>query len=210
MKHAIISINHITWIKHFAKGWFRMKHEVFADGVEPGGLYNSQEIKILICYMLMGTGEPMPRQAVLDIIAGNGMANLFETGNAIDELIRYKNIIEDENNVLTLTDTGKQIAGTLSGMIPYTLRERSVKSAIQLFTRIRRERENTVTIDKLERGCNVTCTINDDEMPLLSFTLCVADQLQAQLIKENFLNNPVLLYRSLLSILTGDAHYSHT
>ncbi|NLN82683.1 MAG: DUF4364 family protein [Clostridiales bacterium] len=186
-----------------------MKHEAFADGVEPGGLYNSQEIKILICYMLSGAGEPMPRQSVLDIIAGNGMANLFETGSAIDELIRYENIIEDENGVLSLTDTGRQIAGTLSGMIPYTLRERSLKSAIQLLIRIRRERENKVTIEKLERGCNVTCTINDASAPLMSFTLRVADQLQAQLIKENFLNNPVLFYQSLLSILTGNARYSH-
>ena len=186
-----------------------MKHDAFADGVEPGGLYNNQEIKILICYMLMGAGEPMPRQAVLDIIAGNGMANLFETGSAIDELVRYNNLIENEDGTLTLTETGSQIAGTLAGLIPYTLRERSVKSALQLFTRIRRERENNVVIEKLDHGCNITCTINDNEVPLLSFTLRVADQLQAQLIKENFLNGPALLYRSLLAVLTGDAQYSH-
>jgi hypothetical protein len=186
-----------------------MKHDAFADGVEPGGLYNSHEIKILICYMLLGAGEPMHRQTVLDIIAGNGMANLFEAGAAIDELIKYNNIIEGEDDTLSLTETGEQIANTLSGMIPYTLRERSVKSAIQMLTRIRRERENTVKIEKLDKGCNVTCTINDNNSPLLSFTLCVADQLQAQMIKENFLNDPVLLYRAMLAILTGDARYTH-
>ena len=47
-----------------------MNNDAFSAGVEPGGLYSSQEIKILICYMLNGAGEPMPRQAVLDIIAG--------------------------------------------------------------------------------------------------------------------------------------------
>ena len=186
-----------------------MMHDVFAAGVEPGGLYNSQEIKILICYMLMGAGEPMPRQAVLDIIAGNGMANLFETGSAIDELIRYNNLIENDDGTLTLTETGRQVAGTLAGMVPYTLRERSVKSALQLFTRIRRERENSVVIEKLDRGCTVTCTINDDKVPLLSFTLRVADQMQAQLIKEIFLDDPVLLYRSMLAVLTGDAKFTH-
>ena len=49
-----------------------MKRDTFAHGVEPGGLYNTNEIKILICYMLAGAGEPMPRQTVLDIIYGNG------------------------------------------------------------------------------------------------------------------------------------------
>ena len=60
--------------------------QVFSDGVEPGGLRTSQEIKILVCYMLMGAGEPMPRQAVLDIISGNGMANFFETGSKIGSI----------------------------------------------------------------------------------------------------------------------------
>ncbi len=185
-----------------------MMHDAFSDGVEPGGLYNSNEIKILICYMLMGAGEPMPRQAVMDIIYGNGMANLFEVGAAIDELIHYDNIVESEDGTLSLTDTGIQIANTLSGMIPYALRERSVKSAIQMLTRIRRERENSVKIEKIENGYNVTCIINDYDSPLLSFTLKVADQLQAQMIKEKFLNDPVLLYRAMLSILTGDARYT--
>lgn len=186
-----------------------MKHDTFEAGVEPGGLYNSQEIKILVCYMLMGVGEPMPRQAVLDIISGNGMANFFETGSAIDELVRLNNLVETGDGLLELTETGRQNADLLSGMIPYTLRERSVRSALQLMTRIRRERENTVTIQKLERGCDITCTINDADHPLLSFTLRVADQLQAQMVKEKFLDNPVLLYQSLMAVLTGNAELTH-
>ncbi len=91
----------------------------------------------------------MPRQAMLDIISGNGMANFFETGSAIDELVRLGHVTEGGGGHAVLTDTGRQVADTLSGMIPYTLRERSVRSALQLLTRIRRERENTVTIEKL-------------------------------------------------------------
>ncbi|HIW73119.1 MAG TPA: DUF4364 family protein [Firmicutes bacterium] len=182
--------------------------QVFSDGVEPGGLRTSQEIKILVCYMLLGAGEAMPRQAVLEIISGNGMANFFETGSAIDELVRLGHLTEGEGDTLALTETGRQVADTLSGMIPYTLRERSVKSALQLLTRIRRERENTVTIEKLPHGYNVTCAIGDDESPLMSFTLRVADDLQAQMVKERFLSDPVLLYRSLLAVLSGDAGVS--
>ena len=182
-----------------------MNHDGFSAGVEPGGLYSPQQIKILICYMLDGAGEPMPRQAVLDIIAGGGMANFFETGAAIDELVCLQNLEESEDGHISLTEKGRQAASTLFGLIPYTLRERSVKAALQLLTRIRRERENSVRIDKLDSGYNVTCTINDTDSPLLSLTLRVADEPQAQLIREQFLNDPVLLYRSLLAILTGDA-----
>ena len=182
-----------------------MIQDAFSAGVEPGGLYSSQEIKILICYMLMGAGEPMQRQAVLDIVAGGGMANFFEASAAIDELVRLHNLEETEDGALMVTETGRHAASTLSTMIPYTLRERSVKAALQLLTRIRRERENQVEILKGENGCQVTCRIQDKAVFLLSLTLNVADDLQAKLIKEQFLSQPELLYRSVLAILTGDA-----
>ena len=182
-----------------------MNHDAFSAGVEPGGLYSSQEIKILICYMLAGVGEPLPRHSVLEILSGNGMANFFEAGAAVDELIRVKHLREDDAGLLYLTGEGRQAADTRVGMIPYTLRERSVKAAVQLLTRKRRERENQVDIRKHDTGCTVTCTIRDVDEPLMSLSLRVADDMQANLIKEQFLEDPTLLYRSLLAILTGDA-----
>ena len=178
--------------------------DAFSAGVEPGCLYTSQEIKILICYMLLGVGEPMERQMVTELIAGNGMANFFETAAAVDKLARQGHLTEEEGRI-SLTETGRQVGDTLAGMIPYTLRERSVKAALQLLTRIRREQENTVELEKLDHGYRVTCTIQDSASPLMSVSLRVADDMQAGLIRENFLDDPTLLYRSLLAILTGDA-----
>ena len=63
-----------------------MNHDAFSAGVEPGGLYSSQEIKILICYMLAGVDEPLPRQSVLEIIATGGMALLVSGETDIDVL----------------------------------------------------------------------------------------------------------------------------
>ncbi len=178
--------------------------DAFSAGVEPGGLYTVQEIKILICYMLLGVGEPLPRDAITDILAGDGMANFFETTAAIDELTRQGHLTE-QDDLVSLTDTGRQVASTLSGRVPYTLRERSVKAALRLLTRRRREAENSVDIQKMETGVQVTCAIRDGETPLMSISLHVADDMQAQLVREHFLDDPTLLYRSLLAILTGDA-----
>ncbi len=183
-----------------------MTGDVFFAGVEPGGLYSSQEIKILICYMLNSVEEPMPLRAVTDILAGHGMANFFEIGAAVDELLRRCQLVEDSEGRLVLTDAGRQTASTLFSLVPYTLRERSVQAALHLMTRIRRERENTVEIKRLERGCQVTCTMKDADRPLLSFSLMVGDDMQAKLIKERFLEDPILLYRSLIAVLTGGAH----
>ena len=184
-----------------------MNHDAFSAVVEPGGLYSSQEIKILICYMLAGVDEPLPRQSVLEILTAGGMANFFEAGAAIDELIRLHNLTEGEDGRLCLTEDGRQAASTLAGMIPFTLRERSVQAALRLLTRMRREKENRVTVEKLEHGRLITCEILDADQPLLSVSLRVADGLQADLIKERFLEDPTLIYSSLIALLTGDASW---
>ena len=147
----------------------------------------------------------MLRQTVLDVIAGNGMANFFEASAAIDELIRIGNLVELPEDRLTVSQTGAEAAATLSRSIPYTLRDKSVKASLQLLTRIRREQENAVETEKNGPGCQVTCRIGDEKAPLMLLKLNVADELQASLIREHFLEQPELLYRSVLAILTGDA-----
>lgn len=178
--------------------------DTFAAGVEPGGLKTTQEIKILLCYMLASVNRPMMRDDLIDIVVGAGMANYFDTMDAIEELLRLQHLVEADGRVAT-TVTGGQIGETLYMRIPYTLRERSVAAALQLLKRREVEQENTVDIRKLdEHGYEVTCTVMDQDVPLLAVTLRVADRLQAEQIRENFLADPSLLYKCSLAVLTGD------
>ena len=163
-----------------------MEHDAFTSGVAPGGLLNSRDIRVLICYMLSGVEEPMARQDVVEIIFSEGMANFFETEAAIDELVRLGNLTEDENGLLELTPIGRSAAQTLTTRVPYTLRERSVEAAVRLLTRQRREKDTKVDIVKLDTGVAVTCSIDRSDNPMMSFTLRVADDAQAQLIRERF------------------------
>lgn len=181
--------------------------DAFSAGVKPGGLFSYQEIKILICYMLMGIPAPLPRQAILDILSGEEMANFFEAEAAIDELIRQHHLVE-ENDELVLTETGKQVATTLSSRIPFTLREQSIKAALRLLLRKQRERDNTVKVERREHGRDVICTIHEADQALMSVSIRVADDLQANLIKENFMDNPTLLYQSVIALLTGKSRVS--
>ncbi len=182
-----------------------MEHDAFTNGVEPGGLLNTREIRLLVCYMLNSVDEPMTREAVVQIIFAEGMANFFEAEAAIDELVRLGNLTEDENGYLSLTPTGKEASQTLTSRIPLTLRERSAEAAVRLLTRQRRERENRVEIVKLDAGVAVTCSIDRSDNPMMSFTLRVADEAQADLIRERFLDDPVTVYRLLIGLLSGEA-----
>lgn len=180
--------------------------DAFTAGVEPGGLNTSQEIRILLCYMLGTVAQPIHRDALTEIITAGGMANYFDTEDAIQELIRLQHLIETEDRMLATTVTGNEIGQSLGVRVPYTLRQRSVEAALKLLKRRQVEKDNHVDIQKLdEGGYAVTCTVRDGARDLLSVTLRVADIWQAEQIKEQFYNDPALLYRSNLAVLTGDA-----
>ena len=179
--------------------------DAFTAGVEPGGLNNTQEIRILLCYMLDTVAAPIHRDDVSEIIVGGGMANYFNTEEAIEDLIRQQHLRYDDGLIAT-TATGAQIGRSLGVRVPYTLRQRSVAAALHLLKRRNIEQDNKVDIRKLEEGgYAVTCTVQDCGRDLLSVTLRVADQWQADQIKEHFLSDPTLLFRGNLAILTGDA-----
>jgi len=147
----------------------------------------------------------MNREDVTDILIAGGMANYFDIEDAIEELIRLQHLVEADKKIAT-TVTGAQIGQSLSVRIPYTLRQRSVEAALKLLKRIEIQRDNKVDIEKLEEGgYTVTCHVQDRGLDLLSVTLRVADQSQAERIKEQFLADPALLFRSNLAVLTGDA-----
>lgn len=180
--------------------------DAFTAGVEPGGLTTAQEIKILLCYMLHTVGQPIGRDEVTDIITAEGMANYFDTEEAIEELLRLQHLVESEDRLLATTVTGGQIGESLSLRIPYTLRERSVKAALLLLRRRQIQKDNKVDIEKLEEGgFRVTCTVQDQGVELLSVSLRVFDRRQAEQIREHFLEDPSLLYRSNLAVLSGDS-----
>ncbi len=187
-----------------------MQRDAFSAGVEPGGLHSHHEIKILICYMLSGIYEPLPRSAILDILSGDGMANFFDAAAAIDDLVERGNLSETEGGLLSVTASGKHAATTLADMIPFTLRERSVDAALRLLARQHSERDNRAEIAPAPNGgWTVTCSVGN-ATPLLRFELLVGDELQAEQVRDRFLNDPLLLYQSMIGILTGSASLRHT
>ncbi len=175
----------------------------FSAGVDYGGLRSMEDIKLLVCYLLYSVKEPVPRPMILEIISGNGMANFFDTGVAMDKLIDLGHIAESGSGMLTITNTGKEIAEVLSTTLPFVLRERSVKIALLLLSRMHKQKDANVEIEKTETGYNVTLELTEGGGTMLKVTVATVDSLQANAIRENFLEDPALLYRSTFAVLNG-------
>lgn len=180
--------------------------DAFDEGIEPGGLRSRSEIKILVCYLLKNIDKPVSKAQINEIMLENGLANYFEVNQAISDLVKNGSIewnFENDEQFFYLTENGKAAAQMLESNLPRAVREKAINTAIRLMTRARREQENQIEVEKAENGgYHVTFRIFDMNDELLSLKIFVADSMQVETVRQNFLNDPVKLYSNIISSLT--------
>lgn len=180
-----------------------MKFDAFAAGIEPGGLRNTKEIRILICYLLVSVDSPFRKEDIIDILQENGLANYFEITTALSDLIDKGSIVI-KNGLCTPSESARVIANQLDATIPTAVRQRTLTAALQLLSRMKREEENAVEITHTNNGYQVNCHISGGDMELMSLSLYVPDLQQANLVKLNFQQDPDIIYRAMLAAVTKD------
>ncbi len=183
-----------------------MEMDAWNLGIEPGGLTSKTEIKLLICYLLKSLDAPLSKLQLSDIIQGEGLANYFELIQALDELIRDDNVrmdLDGTDEILTVTIKGIEAVKNLEmDFLPRSVKEKAVNTAIRLQTLARREKENKIEVEKLENGFNVTFFFGDEKNQLMKLTIYVADEIQVETVRKNFLDDPIKLYSEIITSLT--------
>ncbi|MCH5190266.1 MAG: DUF4364 family protein [Oscillospiraceae bacterium] len=183
-----------------------MEYDAFDAGIELGGLRNRDDIRLLVCYLLKSVDSPMTRQMLNEAMQEDGLANYFEVGQAIEELLKTANITADivgEDEVISVTQKGREAAEMLETSLPRTVREKAVNSAIRLITKARVERENKIEVTKEENGgYTITFTLFDKNTQFMKLSVYVCDSLQLEQVKQNFINDPVKVYSTIITSLT--------
>ena len=85
-----------------------MEFDALTQGVAPGGLVSSSEIKVLICYILKSVKEPVPATKLCELLNYEGIANAFEVSDNIESLLQNNHIIcvNSADESYTTTDSG--------------------------------------------------------------------------------------------------------
>ena len=180
-----------------------MEYDAFIGGIEPGGLRNKNEIRILLCYLVNSIGAPLSREDVLSIMQEHGFANYFEVTDALAELTANGSLAADgDPPVYHAVSQTKLIAGQLDKVLPLSVREKAIAAAVNLLAKARREQENKVTIQQTSKGYNVHCHISGVDLELMNISLYVPDEHQAKLVRKAFHKSPETVYQVLLALLT--------
>ncbi len=181
-----------------------MAFDTFDEGISLGGVRSKTEIRTLICYIFDRVGIPMKKDTVITALQQKGLANYFECSSSFDELLKSGNleISDEEKKLYFISNSGKMIARQLEDTLAYTVKEKACEATLNLLEKERIEKENVVTITKVDNGYNVNCSISGGDMDLLKFSLYVPDINQARIVRKNFHKNPQLFYNVMIAMLT--------
>jgi hypothetical protein len=181
-----------------------VEFDAFAGGIVIGGLRNMLEIKILVCYTLSSVDMPITRNQLCDSLQQTGLVNYFDANTAIDELLESESVFENEEagvKYLEVAPKGRNSARELENTLLPGVREKAVKAAISIAKRARFEKENNAVINKTENGYDVVLEIEDAGVKYFSLTLNVPDILQAEQLRDGFLNDPGNIYSTVIDSL---------
>ncbi len=181
-----------------------MERDAISANVSKGGLKNTTEIKILVLYLLINIKEPLPASQTANLLHLNGIANTFELSDAFVQLSDSGLIDEPEEfpDCFIINDKGRDAGQTLQSRVPFTVREKSLTLVKKMLERNRHIKETDITVQKNADGTFITCAVLENDKKIMSFTMQAADDIQVMRIKENFLDDPASVYRTLIDMLT--------
>lgn len=169
----------------------------------PENMFESVDLKILICYMLSSICEPIPATETAQLFHYEGIANYFDTQTALFELEKDGYIVaEKEKNMFSVTEKGVSLSATLKDTVSSVLRDRVCNTVLKMLSRYKAERDTDIEITKTDNGYLLTCKVTNNNEIMFSFQILMPDTLQATILKNKILEDPKYYYDSFIKILT--------
>ena len=185
-----------------------MNFNAFVGGVEPGGLTNDFEVKILICFLLDKISQPLSFDQINEILQETGFVNYFEFAESMSELQRTKHIAEMKNEegqtLYAITEIGTATAQTFNKTLPLTVREKTMEAASDLVQMQKRLEEIEVRYHPVPDGYVLSVKMKDIGSDLMNLSVFLPSEEECIDIRERIYADPLLLYKTTLSVLLGD------
>ncbi|MBQ9511530.1 MAG: DUF4364 family protein [Clostridia bacterium] len=174
-------------------------------------LKEKSDIKIFILYLMKQIERPIDFVTLNDIVVQDEFVNQFDFMDCFYELYQsgaIEKTFSDGEELYSITSQGAVAAETLESNIIPIIRERSTRSALRLLSFKRRGAKTGCSVTELPDGkCAMSCSASDIDGEFLKLTLTLDTRRQAELMKKNYDENPELVYRTILGVLSGDINY---
>lgn len=181
-----------------------MEKNASGAGVTRGGLFNTAEIKILICYILNAIDEPVPVDMLANVLHYEGIANAFEVSDAVVSLSSSGQITatDETEQTYVITANGRNTADTLKASLSSVVKERAYIAVMKMLAKFKNAKDNHFEIIHENDATYLSCSALDGGKPFITVKILITDEEQGRFISERFLENPSAIYSKVIEMLT--------
>lgn len=173
------------------------------ERIVPQNLFQSGELRVLICYALSAVDEPVPATELCQLLHYNEVANYFDSQTAIAELEKDSLLVSNKD-LLTLTPKGREAAATLKETVSAPLRKKLYNAVVKMLGRYRSEQDTSVELARNENGCMLHYRVCGEKTDLLAFQIQLPSEAQALVLKEKINQDPKYYGDMLIRLLTEE------
>lgn len=165
------------------------------------------DIKVFILFLLNNLGYPIDYTAVIGMISENTEELLIDYDECLRELVDDGHLLYDEYNgerYYMISDTGRMIAAELYDSLDKEFRETSLRYAAKYTSLSKTGSSINAEVSEAEGGrYRVTLRASDSIGEVLSLSITVNSQKEAERIRLNYEAKPDGVYRGILFSATG-------
>ncbi len=185
-----------------------------------GTINNPEHIKVFILYLLHKIGYPVTYNDLATIVIRDGYVDYFEFVENFHELLERELVIKapgaDEaksqkpvdRESYTVSPNGRMIAKEYAGNVLLdSVREKSYVSALRHLSLEKRGAVVKHNIEQTGDGYIFHCSIKDKDGLVFDLALRADSYSQVSKMLGNFEDRPDLIYRGLVSVLSGNVNY---
>ena len=174
-------------------------------------LRDKTDIKIFILYLLMHIEHPVDFVTLHDLVVQDEFVNQFDFMDCFYELCETEAICKsqkDGKEYYAITESGKSATETLQSDILRAIREKALRSARRLLSfQSTGEKSHSEIVPAANGKFRLTCECRNRDGVYMQTSVIVDTKRQAELMKYNFDDKSELVWRGLMSLLSGDMNY---
>lgn len=175
-----------------------MKFDASMANVKDGGLRSVSAITMLVCYLVSNLNGKISIQTLLEATDETMVSNHFETSDAISKLLKAGTIKQNEDGMLYMEDRDVVDVELIELDLPLTVRQRSFEACQRIISKETYKRENKAVVEPCDNGYVVKLSVSDIDTDFLKLELFAPTEVQAEMIKDKFISNPVKVYETLI------------
>ncbi len=188
-----------------------MEEKTFFAGIEPGGISDKHQARVLICYLIVSVELPLSGQQMYEIFAEDDLVNYFAFMEAFYELIAVQDILlvpEDASMEPGSLDAhyccsphGEQTARTLSPNLPKSVRDRVLDNAQTLLEKVRPKYTSDVSVTKENDQYRVDFVMQRDGVSVFHMDFYLRSKRDVYAVEQRLTEAPFYCCSQIIDLL---------